>query len=133
MPFTEKAKQLLILERHAMPEWPHHPQPPLLRGAGGVMCVWDTENTDRAFGNSKSHGGLFKELINDVDDMLYSLIKQRWHYIIPIDLIIFSLPSHQTKSLRGLNQSHDALCSEEGLSFQLIRDRRQVLSCNSSG
>jgi hypothetical protein len=69
MPFTEKAKQLLILERHAMQNghitYERCDDP-------GIQKI-----RTELFGNSKSHGGLFKELINDVDDMLYSLIKQR--------------------------------------------------------
>ncbi|MDO9287467.1 MAG: BPL-N domain-containing protein, partial [Thermodesulfovibrionales bacterium] len=69
MPFTEKAKQLLILERHAMQNghitYERCDDP-------GIQKI-----RTELFGNSKSHGGLFKELINDVDDVLYSLIKQR--------------------------------------------------------
>ena len=69
LPFTEKAKQLLILERHAM--------------QNGHITYERCDDPEiqkirtELFGNSKSHGGLFKELINDVDDVLYSLIKQR--------------------------------------------------------
>ncbi|MBI5205799.1 MAG: hypothetical protein HZA11_12875 [Nitrospirae bacterium] len=68
MPFTEKAKQLLILERHAM--------------QNGHITYERCDDPEiqkirtELFGNSKSHGGLFKELVNDVDDVLYSLIKQ---------------------------------------------------------
>ena len=69
MPFTAKAKQLLILERHAMQNghitYERCDDP-------GIQKI-----RTELFGNSKSHGGLFKELINDVDGILYSLIKQR--------------------------------------------------------
>ena len=69
MPFTEKAKQLLILERHAM----QNGHITYERCDAPEIQKIRTE----LFGNSKSHGGLFKDLVNDVDDMLYSLIKQR--------------------------------------------------------
>ena len=67
LPFTEKAKQLLILERHAIQtghityERCDDPEIQKLR----------TE----LFSSSKSHGGLFKKLIDEVDKLLYTLTK----------------------------------------------------------
>lgn len=69
MPFTEKAKQLLILERRALQNWHityercNDPEIQKLR----------TE----LFSSSKSHGGLFKELIDETDKLLYALIKMQ--------------------------------------------------------
>ena len=69
IPFTEKAKQLLILERHAM----QNGHITYEKCGDPEMQKIRTE----LFGNSKSYGGLFKTLINDLDGILYFLIKQR--------------------------------------------------------
>ncbi len=67
IPFVDKAKHLLILERyeiqngHITYERCDDPEIQKLR----------TE----LFSSSKSHGGLFKELIEEVDKLLYDLIK----------------------------------------------------------
>ncbi len=67
MPFVEKAKQLLILERLAMQN-----------GHITYEKCDDPEiqkiRTD-LFSSSKSHGGLFKRLIDRVDALLYTLIR----------------------------------------------------------
>ncbi|MBF0557519.1 MAG: hypothetical protein HQL08_01930 [Nitrospirae bacterium] len=66
LPFSDQAKRLLILERQAMLSGPityemcNNPEIQKMR-------TW-------LFGNSKSHGGLFKELIDAVDELLYSLL-----------------------------------------------------------
>ena len=79
MPFTEKAKQLLILERHAMQNGHLTPlSPPLTRG--GIEGGYDPEVQKlrtALFGDSKSHGGLFKKLIDETDKLLYALIKMQ--------------------------------------------------------
>ncbi|MDH4230564.1 MAG: BPL-N domain-containing protein [Nitrospirota bacterium] len=68
-PFVEKAKRLLLLERTAMSdghityEACDAPQIQALR--------------KELFSTSKSHGGLFKELISEVDNYLYCLISTR--------------------------------------------------------
>ncbi|MBI5098395.1 MAG: hypothetical protein HZB30_04040 [Nitrospirae bacterium] len=65
--FTEKAKKLLILERYA-----------LQKGHITYEKCDDPEiQKMRAelFSGSKSHGGMFKELIDEVDKVLFSLIK----------------------------------------------------------
>jgi len=68
-PFAEKAKKLLLLERTAMSdghityEACDAPQIQALR--------------KELFSTSKSHGGLFKELISELDNYLYSLIGTR--------------------------------------------------------
>ncbi len=67
MPFTEKAKQLLILERYAMQN----------RHITYKKCN-DPEIQEmrtELFGNSKSHGGLFKKLTEEIDKILYILLK----------------------------------------------------------
>ncbi len=73
LPFTEKAKRLLILERHALQKGPityercDDPQIQKLRV--------------KLFSESKSHGGMYKELIDEVDNVLFSLIKQGRDYL----------------------------------------------------
>ncbi len=66
-PFTERAKQLLILERFAM------------RNGHITYEKCDTpeirEIRTELFGNSKSHAGLFKNLIDEIDALLFRLIK----------------------------------------------------------
>ncbi len=67
IPFAEKAKQLLVLERYAMQN-----------GHITYEKCNDTkiqEMRTELFGNSKSHGGLFKKLIDEVDEVLYTLLK----------------------------------------------------------
>jgi hypothetical protein len=74
--FTEKARQLLILERYAMQN--RHITPlslPLIRGSENDPKM--QEMRIELFGNSKSHGGLFKELIDTIDDVLYTLISDK--------------------------------------------------------
>ncbi|HAK87509.1 MAG TPA: hypothetical protein DHV16_11495 [Nitrospiraceae bacterium] len=67
LPFVDRAKQLLIMERLAMQnghityEKCDDPQIKNIR----------TE----LFGNSKSHGGLFKNLIDEIDALLFRLIR----------------------------------------------------------
>jgi hypothetical protein len=76
IPFTEKAKLLLILERYAMQN--RHITPlssRLIRG--GEHDLKMQEMRIELFGNSKSHGGLFKELIDTIDDVLYTLISDK--------------------------------------------------------
>jgi hypothetical protein len=76
IPFTEKARQLLILERYAMQN--RHITPlslPLI--SGGENDPKMQEMRIELFGNSKSHGGLFKELIDTIDDVLYTLISDK--------------------------------------------------------
>ncbi|MDI6744662.1 MAG: BPL-N domain-containing protein [Thermodesulfovibrionales bacterium] len=64
IPFTEKAKHLLILERHTM--------------QNGHITYERCNNPAiqkiriELFGDSKSHGGLFKSLIDEVDAILFS-------------------------------------------------------------
>jgi glutamine amidotransferase-like uncharacterized protein len=67
IPFTEKAKQLLILERYAMQNW-HITYEKCDDPEIQKMRI-------ELFGNSKSHGGLFKKLIDEVDKILYILLK----------------------------------------------------------
>jgi len=67
IPFTEKANRLLILERYA-----------LQKGHITYEKCDDPEiQKIRAelFSESKSHGGMYKELIDGVDKILFSLIK----------------------------------------------------------
>lgn len=76
IPFTEKARHLLILERYAMQN--RHITPlslPLIRGGENDPKM--QEMRIELFGNSKSHGGLFKKLIDEVDKILYILLKHR--------------------------------------------------------
>jgi hypothetical protein len=67
IPFTEKAKRLLILERQAMQK-------------GHITyerCDDPEIQKIRAelFSDSKSHGGEFKKLIDEIEDLLFLLIK----------------------------------------------------------
>ncbi|MDI6801507.1 MAG: BPL-N domain-containing protein [Thermodesulfovibrionales bacterium] len=68
IPFTEKAKQLLILERIAM--------------QSGHVTYEKCNNPEiqrirtELFSSSKSHGGVFKKLIDEIDTILYTLIKK---------------------------------------------------------
>jgi len=69
MPFVKKAKQLLILERHAI--------------QNGHITYERCDNPEiqkiriDLFGDSKSHGGLFKKMIDETDKLLYALIKMQ--------------------------------------------------------
>lgn len=66
VPFIEKAGHLLILERKAMQNWPityEKCDDPVIR-----------EMRTELFSNSKSHGGLFKTVIDEVDALLCSLL-----------------------------------------------------------
>ncbi len=67
-PFIEKAKKLLLLERQAMQK---------------DHITYEKCDDDRIkeirlelFSDSKSHGGMFKELIDEIDAVLYSLINR---------------------------------------------------------
>ncbi|PKL51982.1 MAG: hypothetical protein CVV37_03610 [Nitrospira bacterium HGW-Nitrospira-1] len=69
IPFVEKANKLLLLERFAMTN-------------GHITYeACDTpqiqEIRKELFSTSKSHGGLFKELISELDNYLYCLIAER--------------------------------------------------------
>ncbi len=67
VPFIEKAKRLLILERHA-----------IQRGHITYQKCDDHEIEmlrTELFANSKSYGGMFKDLIDEIDDILFSLIR----------------------------------------------------------
>ncbi len=65
-PFTEKAKDLLLQERYALQE--------------GYITYERCDNPEiqklrvELFSESKSHGGKFKELIDEVDRLLFSLL-----------------------------------------------------------
>ena len=66
LPFVEKAKKLLLLERSAMTD-------------GHITYeTCDTpqiqEIRKELFSTSKSHGGLFKELVSELDNYLYFLL-----------------------------------------------------------
>jgi putative intracellular protease/amidase len=68
-PFVDDAMRLLVMERFAMQN-----------GHITYEKCNDPEIREmrtRLFSNSKSHGGLFKELINEIDGVLFSLLKQR--------------------------------------------------------
>ncbi|HXX53200.1 MAG TPA: hypothetical protein VEI28_01375, partial [Thermodesulfovibrionales bacterium] len=66
VPFTEEAGRLLILEREAM--------------HGGYITYEKCDNPaireirTRLFSDSKSHGGLFKRAIDEVDALLFTLL-----------------------------------------------------------
>jgi hypothetical protein len=66
LPFVEKARRLLVRERFAMQnshityERCDDPEIQVIR--------------EELFSRSKSHGGLFKELIDEVDGLLYSAL-----------------------------------------------------------
>ena len=67
IPFVDKAKHLLVLERHKI--------------QNGHITYERCDDLEiqkirtELFGDSKSHGGLFKELIDEVDKLLYTLTK----------------------------------------------------------
>ncbi len=66
VPFAEKAKRLLVLERHAMQ-----------RGHITYEKCDDTKIQEirfELFSDSKSHGGMFKELLDEMDKLLFELI-----------------------------------------------------------
>ena len=69
LPFVDKAKRLLVRERFAMQKAPityercDDPEVQALR--------------EELFSRSKSHGGLFKEVIDEVDRLLYRLMTPR--------------------------------------------------------
>lgn len=66
MPFTKKAKHLLVLERHAM--------------QNGHITYEKCDDPEiqklrtELFSSAKSHGGLFKKLIDEINNLLFSLI-----------------------------------------------------------
>jgi putative intracellular protease/amidase len=67
-PFVDDAVRLLVMERLAM--------------QNGHITYEKCDDPEikeirtRLFSNSKSHGGLFKELIDEIDGVLFSLLKQ---------------------------------------------------------
>ncbi len=68
LPFIEKARRLLILERHA-----------LQKGHITYEKCDDPEIQkirSELFSDSKSHGGMFKELIDEMDRLLFVLLKE---------------------------------------------------------
>jgi hypothetical protein len=67
IPFVEKSKRLLILERHAIQK-------------GHITYERCNEPEIREirtelFSDSKHHGGAFKELIDEVNNLLFSLLR----------------------------------------------------------
>jgi hypothetical protein len=66
-PFVDDAMRLLVMERLAM--------------QNGHITYEKCDDPEikkiriRLFSNSKSHGGLFKELIDEIDGVLFSLLK----------------------------------------------------------
>jgi len=69
IPFIEKARRLLMMERHALQQrhyitYEKCDDPEIKRIRGEL------------FSYSKSHGGIFKELLDKLDDLLFSLIKR---------------------------------------------------------
>lgn len=68
VPFADQAKSLLVLERHAMQ-----------KGHITYEKCDDTKIQEirfELFSNSKSHGGLFKELLDEMDKLLFELINK---------------------------------------------------------
>ena len=68
VPFAGHAKRLLVLERHAMQ-----------KGHITYEKCDDTKIQEirfELFSNSKSHGGLFKELLDEMDKLLFELINR---------------------------------------------------------
>jgi len=67
--FIGKAKKLLILERHALQKGPityiqcDDPE---------IQCL-----RKELFGSAKSHGGMFKEVLDAVDECLFNLLNER--------------------------------------------------------
>ena len=69
VPFLEEARLLLLLERRAMLREKltfQHSVDPHISAA-----------RERLFSTSKSHGGLFKQVIDRMDSLLYSLLAYR--------------------------------------------------------
>ena len=66
IPFVEKAKQLLILERHSIQKGHITYE----KCDDPVIQKMRTE----LFSSSKSHGGIFKELLDEIDTLLYMLL-----------------------------------------------------------
>jgi hypothetical protein len=67
IPFIDKAKQLLMLERRAIQEGQ---LPPL----GGYNHPEIQKIRAELFSDTKSHGGKFKKLIDEVDNLLFFLL-----------------------------------------------------------
>lgn len=67
IPFTEKAERLLIRERHAL--------------QSGHITYEKCDDPEiqgirkELFSDAKSHGGMFKDLLDEVDALLFELIK----------------------------------------------------------
>ena len=68
LPFAEKAQRLLVRERFAMQN--SHITYDRCDDAEIQMI------REELFSRSKSHGGLFKELIDEIDGLLYSALTQ---------------------------------------------------------
>ncbi len=69
MPFAEKAKRLLLLERYAMQNGPityEKCDDPLIQSI-----------REELFSRSKSHGGLFKQLIDEMDTVLFRMLTEK--------------------------------------------------------
>jgi hypothetical protein len=64
--FVEKAEKLLVLERHALQKGP----------ITYIQCDDPEIQTLRKdlFGEAKSHGGMFKETLDEMDGLLYTLL-----------------------------------------------------------
>jgi putative intracellular protease/amidase len=69
LPFVAKSKQLLVRERYAMQKAPITYE----RCDDGEILTLREE----LFSRTKSHGGLFKELVDEIDRLLYSLLTSR--------------------------------------------------------
>lgn len=69
IPFVKKAERLLLLERHAMQngrityEQCDDPEVQTIR--------------EEMFSHSKSHGGMFKKLLDEIDGLLYKILTER--------------------------------------------------------
>lgn len=66
VPFVEKAKRLLVLERHAMQK--------------GHITYEKCDDPEiqkirtELFSNSKSYGGMFKKLLDEIDRVLFEML-----------------------------------------------------------
>lgn len=69
-PFTDKARELLVRERFAMQN--EHITYERCQDPGIVSL------RDELFSRSKSHGGVFKELIDEIDHLLYQTLTNKY-------------------------------------------------------
>jgi len=67
LPFFEEAKQLLTLERYAMN---YGPLSPLVSGDEQIQRI-----REKLFSNSKRFGGHYKKILDQIDDILFPLLK----------------------------------------------------------